>query len=152
MSWLSTKRPALTNLMSSSRVHSFYQHPLEFHWSHISACACLIRDRITIHVKIAYYWPHPLCDLESGVATETKRRQQQIMANAEWKRLHLSGDLTKNFNLYSYIAMKVFPGNYLPSPGYHLPPFCCLHLESLPGDSMIERTVLQSISASMIFQ
>ena len=48
--------------------------------------------------------------------------------------------------------MKVFPGNYLPSPGYHLLSFCCHYLQSLPGDSMLECTVLQSISASMIFQ
>ena len=48
--------------------------------------------------------------------------------------------------------MKVFPGNYLSNPGYHLLPFCCHYLQSLPGDSMLESTVLQSISASMIFQ
>ena len=64
-------------------------------------------------------------DLESGVATESLIKQNDASSNAEWKRLHLSGDLTKNFNLYSYIAMKVFPGNYLPSPGYNWPPFFC---------------------------
>ena len=50
------------------------------------------------------------------------------------------------------VFMKVFPGNYLSNPGYHLLPFCCHYLQSLPGDSMLESTVLQSISASMIFQ
>ena len=30
-------------------------------------------------------------------------KQNEASNNAEWKRLHLSGDLTKNFNLYIYI-------------------------------------------------
>jgi len=49
-------------------------------------------------------------DLKLKIATQvfdkTKQRQQR---NAVWKRLHLSDDLTKNFNIYSYIAMKALP-------------------------------------------
>ena len=58
--------------------------------------------------------------------------------NAEWKRLHLWGDLTKNFNLYSYIAMES------PSCQLNLPSLviiCHRSVESLPG-ALIECTVL----------
>ena len=51
------------------------------------------------------YWPHPLCGIES-----CNRVFEMMPATMQTER----DSVTKNFNLYSYIAMKVFPGNYLP--------------------------------------
>ena len=92
-----------------------------------------IRDHISSHrskqhVIIASFFitSHTLCVLRDWHWNQEK--QNDAGNNAELKKLYLSGDLTKN--LYSYTAMKVFPGNHLFSLAkrdYILPLFCCLH-------------------------
>jgi len=105
------------------------------------------------HSCIIFITDHTLCDLDwSGIGSCNRVFEKRNNAgnNAKWIRLHLSGDLTKNFNLYSYIAMKVFPGNHLPS----LAIICHRSVVSTIGVTARSNDrvhFLQSISASMIF-
>ena len=87
---------------------------------------CPKRDRVSsLHLKqschncIIVITGHTLCvlgttgDLELRIPTESLIEQNNASSNVDWKRLYSSSDLTKKFNLYSYIAMKEFPGNQL---------------------------------------
>ena len=99
--------------------------------------------------KSDFLWHHTLCVMRIIFASILVL--VVVVYYADWKRLHQSGDLTKNFNLYRYSHEAGISRESFAQSGYHLPPFCCLHLESLPG-AMIECTALQSILASIILQ
>ena len=86
----------------------------------------------TKFTPVMYYWPHPLCT--STVATKSlilRRQQQKETPSGKWFNKEL-----QPIQLYSQM---VLPGNRLAKLHYehHLPPFCCIHYESLPG-AMIE--------------
>ena len=83
------------------------------------------------HIIIASFLlrPHPRRSIWN------RRVFEDASNNAEWKRLHLWGDLTKNFDPYSYIAMES------PSCQLNLPSLVIRSVESLPG-ALIECTVL----------